>query len=164
MANPTLSERLREIAASTAEDLGLELVHVEVTGPKHNPILTVFADKPGGITVDDCSVLSRATEARVDADEMFPDAYTLEVSSPGIERGLYSIADFRKFAGSEVRIRMERPVDGQRNFTGPIADVEDGFVVIDDAASGRIKLEQALIKKANLKVDLDKEFREHASE
>jgi ribosome maturation factor RimP len=93
----SIAGKIREIALKAASDRGLEFVHSEIAGTKRNAVVRIFVDKPGGVTIDDCSTLSRDVEAVLDELDVIPSAYVLEVSSPGLERELYSIDDFRKF-------------------------------------------------------------------
>src|ERR1043165_1373979 len=91
--------RVREIAGRAAEERGLELVHVELAGGARTPVLRVFIDKPGGVTHEDCSEVSQHISTVLDVEDFIPGSYTLEVSSPVLERGLYSRSDYERFAG-----------------------------------------------------------------
>ena len=95
----SIESRVRGIARRAAEERGLELVHVEFAGGARAPIVRVFIDKPGGVTHADCSELSTYVSTVLDVEDFIPAAYTLEVSSPGLERGLYGREDFERFAG-----------------------------------------------------------------
>ena len=95
----SIEGRVREVAERAAVERGLELVHVELAGGARAPVVRVFIDKPGGVTHEDCSEVSRHIGTVLDVEDFIPEAYTLEVSSPGLERGLYSLADFERFAG-----------------------------------------------------------------
>src|SRR4030095_2501023 len=94
----------------------------------------------------------------LDVEDFIHSAYTLEVSSPGLERGLYKLRDYERFAGSQARIKTRVAVNSQRNFRGRIIGIEDGQVVFEDRTSGRIKLPFDTIVKANLEVDVETEF------
>ena len=163
METASVAERIKEIAEQAAIDHGLELVHTEVAGPENNPIVRVFIDKPGGVTHDDCSDVSTQIGTVLDVEDFIHAAYTLEVSSPGIERGLYKLADFERFTGSQAKIKTRVAVGNQRNFRGIISGVLNESIVFDDRTSGRIEIPFASIAKANLEVDVDSEFR-HARE
>ena len=155
----SVAERIREFAEQAAIDHGVELVHAEVAGPEGRPIVRVFIDKPGGVTHTDCSEISEHLSTVLDVEDFIHSAYTLEVSSPGIERGLYRRADYERFAGSTARIKSRAPVNGQRNFRGRLVAVEDGDVILDDQTSGRVRIPIDGIAKANLEVDVEREFR-----
>jgi ribosome maturation factor RimP len=89
MDKQAISDRLRTIAETVAAEAGVDLVHSEIAGTSRDLTARIFIDKPGGVTIDDCSEFSRKTEAILDADDFIPAAYVLEVSSPGIEREVY---------------------------------------------------------------------------
>jgi len=153
-------ERVNEIAQQAAIDHGLEMVHTEVAGPEGHPVVRVFIDKPGGVTHDDCSEVSTQIGTVLDVEDFIHSAYTLEVSSPGLERGLYKPADYERFAGSAARIKTRSAIGNQRNFRGRIAGMAGGHVIIDDRTSGRVEIPFDSIAKANLEVDVESEFRQ----
>jgi ribosome maturation factor RimP len=155
----SVAERVREIAEQAAIDHGVELVHAEVAGPEGHPIVRVFIDKPGGVTHDDCSAVSTQLDTVLDVEDFIHSAYTLEVSSPGIERGLYKPADYERFAGSQAKIKARTPVKDQRNFRGRIIGVENNHVIFDDQTSGRVEIPTDGIVKANLEINVESEFR-----
>ncbi len=159
MDSRSVAERVRDIAEQVAVDHGLELVHAEVAGPDGRPIVRVFIDKPGGVIHDDCSEVSLHLGTVLDVEDFIHSAYTLEVSSPGLERGLYRRADYERFAGSHAKIKVRTPVSGQRNFRGRIVGVDEKHVIFEDQTSGRVRLPIDAVMKANLEVDVDSEFR-----
>jgi ribosome maturation factor RimP len=160
MESRSVAKRVSEIAEQAAIDHGVELVHAEVAGPEGRPAVRVFIDKPGGVTHDDCSGVSTQLGTVLDVEDFIHSPYTLEVSSPGIERGLYKRADYERFAGSQAKIKARTPVKGQRNFRGRIIGVEDDNVILEDRTSGRAKIPIDGIAKANLEVDVESEFRQ----
>jgi ribosome maturation factor RimP len=151
--------RVRELAERAAEERGLELVHAELAGGARTPVVRVFIDKPEGVTHEDCSKVSEHLGALLDVEDLIHSAYTLEVSSPGLERGLYRRADYERFAGRPARIKSRRPVGAQRNFSGRIVGVEGEEVVFDDKTNGRVRIPLGEIAKANLEIDVEEEFR-----
>lgn len=154
-----INDRVSEIAAVAANRNGFEFVRSEVLGTKRNPTIRVYIDKPGGVTLDDCSAVSRLTEERLDADDFIPHAYTLEVSSPGLERGLFSLADFERFAGHKVKIKTSKEIAGRGSFSGRIAGVEGNEIMLDDRTQGILRVPFDQIVKANLRIDLEQEFK-----
>jgi len=154
-----ISERVEQIAASVVEQAGIEFVHCQIAGSKRNPTVRLVIDKPGGVTLEDCAQISREVEAVLDRDDFIPTSYVLEVSSPGIERELYKLADYERFAGKDVRIKTAKPIGGQRNFAGKIASVKGGEIEFEDKTSGTIRIPFELIAKANLMVDLTNDFK-----
>jgi ribosome maturation factor RimP len=159
MESGSVADRINEIAQQAAIDHGLELVHVEIAGPEGHPILRVFIDKPGGVTHDNCSEMSTQIGTVLDVEDFIHSAYTLEVSSPGLERGLYKLSDYERFAGSNAKLKTRRPVNAQRNFRGRIAGIDNGNVIFEDRTSGQVTLPFDSIVKANLEVDVESEFR-----
>jgi ribosome maturation factor RimP len=159
MSEGSFVEKFRSIAAEVVGAREYELVHTEVSGSKRNPVMTAYVDKAGGINIDECSEVSREIEAQLDADDLVPATYILEVSSPGIERGLYSLADFERFIGSEARVKTIEAIDERKSFTGTIKGVEADVVHLEDTVLGLIKVPFENIKKSNLKVDFNKELR-----
>lgn len=159
MGSRSIEERVREIADRVAIDHGLELVHAEVAGPVGKPIVRIFIDKPGGVTHEDCSEVSLYLGTILDVEDFIHSSYTLEVSSPGLDRGLYKKGDFERFAGSLARVKTRNPIDGQRNFRGRLIGVDGNDVLFDDRTSGRVRVPLDAIAKANLEIDFKEEFR-----
>jgi ribosome maturation factor RimP len=158
-AEASVESRVREIAGRVAAERGLELVHVEMAGGALAPIVRLFIDKPGGVTHTDCSEVSTHVGTVLDVEDFISAAYTLEVSSPGLERGLYGRADFERFAGRAAKVRTRGAVGGQRNFRGRIISVEGDDVLFDDKTTGRVRLPLSEVAKANLEIDVEEEFR-----
>ncbi len=102
------------------------LVHSEVFGSVKDRTVRVFIDKEGGVTHDDCAAVSSKIGDLIDEEDFIPTAYTLEVSSPGLERGLYSLEDFEKFAGKLAQFKTYSAINGQKNFNGRIVGIENG--------------------------------------
>ena len=159
MQTDAIAERVGSIAASAAEENGVEFVHAEIAGSKRNMTVRIYIDKPGGVTIEDCSAVSRAIEDVMDAEDFIPAAYVLEVSSPGLERGLFNLADFQKFSGKKAKVKTGDPIEGQSNFNGRIMSVEDEEIVFDDRTSGTVRIPFKSVERANLKVDLTEEFK-----
>ena len=159
MASSSVEERVRAIADRVAIDHGLELVHAEVAGPDNKPIVRVFIDKPNGVTHQDCAEVSLHVGTVLDVEDFIHASYTLEVSSPGIERGLYKLRDYDRFAGSLAKLRTRKPVNGQRNFRGRLLGIDGEDVLIEDRTSGRVTVPFEFIAKANLEMDVNAEFK-----
>ena len=159
MDQGSVAERIVHLAEQAAIDHGLELVHAEVAGPDGHPIVRVFIDKPGGVTHEDCSDMSHHLGTVLDVEDFIHSAYTLEVSSPGLERGLYKLADYERFAGRAAKVKARSPLKGQRNFRGRIVGVNGDSVIFEDKTSGRATIPFTQIAKANLEIDVEEEFR-----
>ncbi|HEX8720988.1 MAG TPA: ribosome maturation factor RimP [Pyrinomonadaceae bacterium] len=155
----SVESRVREITRRVAEERGLELVHVEFAGGARSPVVRIFIDKPGGVTHEDCSGVSTHVGTVLDVEDFIPGAYTLEVSSPGLERGLYGRADFERFAGRLARMKTRGAIGGQRNFRGRIAGVEGDDVLFEDKTTGAVRVPLSEVAKANLEIDVEEEFR-----
>jgi ribosome maturation factor RimP len=158
MESRSIETRIKEIALKAAADCGVEFIHLEIAGTKRNQIVRIFADKEGGITIEDCSNVSKAVEAAMDADDFMPAAYVLEVSSPGLDRELYSLADFEKFVGKLAKIKMKPDFDGPKGLNGRILKIEGGEITFDDRTSGELTFPYESVAKANLKIDIEQEL------
>jgi ribosome maturation factor RimP len=158
MQSRSIEERIKEIAKKATADNGVEFVHLELAGTKRNQVVRVFADKEGGINIEDCSKVSRSIEAEMDADDFMPGTYVLEVSSPGLDRELYSLADFEKFAGNLAKVKMRPDFEGPKSLNGMIVSVLDGDIVFDDRTAGTLTIPYESVAKANLKVDIGREL------
>lgn len=154
-----MEARIREIAERAATEHGVEHVHTEVGVLGRNAAVRVFIDKPGGVTHADCSAVSHHVGTVLEVEDWVNSAYTLEVSSPGLERGLYKREDYERFSGHLAKMKSREAINGQRNFKGRIVGVEGDRVVFEDNTSGRVKVPVASVVKANLEIDVDEEFR-----
>lgn len=157
-----ITEKIREIAETAAGDEGLELVHVEMVGTPRKPTVRIFIDKPDGVTLDDCANVSRRISAVLDADDFIPTAYNLEVSSPGLERELYNLKDFEKFAGQLAKVKITNPVNGQKNFRGRIVEVKGEEIIFEDNTSGIVQFPYNTVAKANLEIDFEEELKRNS--
>jgi len=115
---------LRDLIAPVVEALGYEFVGCELQQHRRNSLLRIYIDGPNGITVEDCSKVSRQISAMLDVEDPIRGEYTLEVSSPGIERPLFEIAHFEKYTGNQVKIRLQSPIGDRRNLVGTLLKVE----------------------------------------
>lgn len=155
-----LTNKVREIAEKATENLALELVHVEIVGSGKKQTIRIYIDKEEGIVHDDCSAVSQEVEKVLDEKDLIPNSYVLEVSSPGIERGLYSIRDFERFINSKAKVKTHASVNGQKNFLGTIIEVIGEKITFDDKTNGIVEIPYEIIKKANLKFDIQEELRQ----
>lgn len=152
-------KELQEHVAGLMEPMlvreGYELVEVEISGSGPRTLLRLFIDKKGGVTLDDCASVSEAVDAILDVDDPFESTYTLEVSSPGLDRPLRKRADFERFVGRKVHVKTYGPVEGAGNrkvFPGVLVGLEGDSVKVDvDGTPFLVPLEA--IAKANLQWD-----------
>lgn len=154
-----LAEKITEIAQKVVDKHNLELVRADVLGSAKSPTVRVFIDKPLGVSHEDCAAISRDISKILDERDFIPSAYMLEVSSPGLERELYSLKDFEKFAGNLAKVRTKMPINGQRNFRGRIKAVEGEEIIFSDKTNGEVKFPYQAVAKANLEIDIEEEFR-----
>jgi len=170
-------DKVRQIAERVAGSSGLEVVEVEVCGAGKHRTLRVFidrpstdrlgaspvADRPDGVTHEDCSNFSREFGTIVDVEDAFPGgSYVLEVSSPGLDRKLTKPADFERFRGQRVKLMTREPVNNNRHFEGKLESFENGKLVLDlsaarkkkmrpkEGAASKIEVELRNVEKANL--------------
>lgn len=145
---------LRRMLEPGVRAYGCELVDVELVGGGRHPTLRVYIDKPGGVTVDDCADVSRQLSAILDVEDPIAASYTLEVSSPGLDRPLVTTEDFRRQLGETVKLRLYAPRDGRRNFTGRVREVRDDGVSLEIEGPGgrteRVDLSFEGIERARL--------------
>tara|TARA_R110002124_G_C8934642_1_gene512264 strand:- start:1691 stop:2272 length:582 start_codon:yes stop_codon:yes gene_type:complete len=149
IAKAAIDRRMAEIITPVIEDMGFELVRVRLMSGK-NTILQIMADKPaGGIEVDDLALINQAIGAVLDVEDPILDEYTLEVSSPGIDRPLTRLKDFDMFEGYEAKIETEELIDGRRRFKGELAGI-DGNEVLINVEEGTIGLNFDWLSDAKL--------------
>ena len=154
-----IAERVQTAAQKAAADNNLELVRAEVAGAGKKLTVRIYIDREGGVRHEDCTAMSRDLEKIFDAEDFIPAAYLLEVSSPGLERELYSLQDFVKFTGSLAKVKLNDPVNGQKNFRGRIFAVEGEEITFDDATKGTTHFPYNAVAKANLEIDLEEELK-----
>jgi len=147
-------EAIRAMAERVAASEGLTLVDVELKGGRSNPLLRVYIDKPEGVSHADCQLVSEQLSAMLDVEDPFPGSYTLEVSSPGLDRKLVKPSDYEHFTGRRARLVLREPVANQTVLEGRLAGYEAGRVRLDLGAGGVQELEFANISKARLVVEI----------
>src|SRR5919108_1621733 len=154
-------ERVREIAERVANSSGLEIVEIDLRGGGKARMLRIVIDKPSGVTHEDCANLSREVGTILDVEDAVPGgSYTLEVSSPGLDRKLARPADYERFIGSRVKLTTRNPVDGNRFFEGKLESFHEGRLTLNlstarkkfrtNNGAPRLEIEFANVEKANL--------------
>ena len=159
MSGQDIASRLSAVAERIATERGLELVNAEIATTGRGRTVRIIIDKPAGVSHQDCADVSLHLGTLLDVEDFIPGAYTLEVSSPGLERELYKRADYERFAGEPAKVKTHLPLNGQRNFRGHIIGIENDDVMFDDKTNGRVSIPFASIAKAQLEIDLDAEFK-----
>jgi ribosome maturation factor RimP len=137
---------VRAVAQRVVDGRGFELVDVEVKRGRDGHVVRLFVDKEGGIGLQELQTVSEEVSAILDAEDPIESAYTLEVSSPGLDRPLKNEADYRRFVGRLVKLASYEPVDGRRHWTGRLQSVDDGALVVvlekEKGAVARIPLDK----------------------
>jgi ribosome maturation factor RimP len=157
-------DRVREIAERVAGSSGLEVVDVELLGSGKARMLRVFLDKPGaasgdplaGVTHGDCANFSREFGTILDVEDAMPGSYTLEVSSPGLDRKLTKAADFERFIGSRMKLTTRQAVNSNRYFEGRLDSFREGKLTLDlSAASKKSKKKMGAAAAQNQTIEID---------
>lgn len=145
----TVTQEVTDLVAPILEEMGYELVDVAWVMKSGRWVLQLFIDKEGGVTIDDCAAVSGEIGDLIDVRDIIPHGYVLEVSSPGLDRPLKKLKDFRGAIGRKVKIRTARPKEGRRNFTGRLERVEEDVItLLVDGTEQSFVLEE--LEKANL--------------
>ena len=147
-------ERIRGLADRIATSEGMELVDLEYRREGQGWVLRLFIDKPGGVTLDDCQEVSGQVAAQLEVEDLIPHRYTLEVSSPGLDRVLKTEADFVRFLGRNVHITTQRPIGGRRRFRGRLEGFAEGRIRLTPATGEPVELPLEAVVKARLEIDL----------
>jgi len=146
-------ERIRERAEAIAASEGVELVDLHYRREGPGWVLRLFIDKPGGVALEDCQEISQQLGAQVEVEDLVPHRYTLEVSSPGLDRPLLKEADYTRFAGRSVRITTDRPLEGRRRFRGRLEGLTDGQVLLTTDEGERFELPLERVASARLEIE-----------
>ena len=126
-----LRERLMVLVEPVLERLGYELVDLEYTSGRAASVVRLFIDRAEGIGLEDCATASREVSAVLDAEDPIPSAYTLEVSSPGFDRVLRTLAHFGRFVGERVHVELKEPRAGRRRYTGTLLAVDEDGIALE---------------------------------
>jgi ribosome maturation factor RimP len=122
---------VESLIAAALDDMGFEIVRVQMMGGSRRPTLQIMVERPdGSLTVDDCAEVSRTVSAILDVEDPIAEAYHLEVSSPGVDRPLTRLKDFVRFAGLVAKVELAVPQDGRKRFTGRLVGVDDEAVLL----------------------------------
>ena len=155
--SPTYRERILELVEPAVEAEGLEVVDLECLRMKTRWLVRIFIDKEGGASLEDCTAVSHQIGDLLNVHDLPPGPYTLEVSTPGLDRPLTRDKDFEKYRGARVRIRTREPIEGSRNFLGTYVDysTEGGRRIVTVDVDGRsVRIDRDNIQKANLEYEI----------
>ena len=143
-------DKIEEFAEALLVSMGMELVEVQFRREGHGWVLRLYIDKEGGVSLENCSDVSREVSRFLDVEDLISHAYHLEVSSPGLERPLRSLADFQKFTGEKARVRLRESLDGQKVFIGTIGVATEEAISLNLESGGVIQFSIDQISKAKL--------------
>jgi len=148
-----LIERIKALAQPIVEGEGLELVELEFQREQGGWVLRLYIDKEGGVSLDDCEVVSHQLGDLLDVEDLIDHPYSLEVSSPGLDRPLSKETDLHRFAGRAVRITTYQPVEGRRKFVGRLLGYRDGRVILQRDDGSVMEIPYTTVAKARLEVE-----------
>ena len=148
-----VASKVEMIAQRVVESEGMELVEVEVKGGGNQRFVRIAIDKPSGITHADCELVSHQVGTILDVEDVVPGRYTLEVTSPGVERKLLKPKDYERFQGKKIKLTLREAVEGSRHFEGTLAGFQAGLVALEVAPGKTLQFPYDQIQKANLKFE-----------
>ena len=157
LASRAVVEKITEVVERIADPAGIEIVEVDLLGGGASRVLRIIIDKPDGVTHGDCETISRNLGETLDERDIIPGgSYTLEVTSPGIERKLTKPKDFDRFVGNRIKVSLKQVVDGEKRFDGVLEAFENGVATVairqgKTKEPKRVSFEFGLIEKANLR-------------
>ncbi len=150
----SVASKIEEIANRVAESEGIEVVEVEVKGGGQHRFVRISIDKPEGVSHADCELISQQVGTILDIEDVVPGGrYTLEVSSPGVERKLLKPHDYQRFQGKKAKVTLREPVEGRRSWEGTLAGIEDGLIRLDREGGDPVRFPFEQVQKANLKFE-----------
>jgi ribosome maturation factor RimP len=151
---PEISKTIQEGVERLVISEGYELVHLELKQGASRQVFRIYIDRQGGISLDDCQKISQQVSTLLDVEDPLAGPYTLEVSSPGLDRGLYKEADYQRFSGRKIRLVLRQPYQGQRKFRVSIIGVDNGLVRVLEPVRGALSFPVEAIEKANLEIEI----------
>jgi len=153
-AKEEIIARITEIANRVAGSEGIEIVDVEFLGAGKSRLLRIYIDRPQGVTHADCEFISQQVGTVLDVEDVIPgDSYTLEVSSPGLERKLATPKDFERSLGKKAKVVLREPVENQRHWEGKLAGFSQGIIALESSGGKMIHFPLEQVQKANLKFE-----------
>ncbi len=154
VARQAILAKVREIAERVGASEGIEIVEVELLGGGRNRVLRIYIDKPAGVSHADCEVISQQAGTIIDIEDVIPGSgYSLEVSSPGVERKLRTARDFERFAGQKARVTLRSPVENRRNWEGRLQGMEENVIVLEPSPGKLVRFPLDAVERANLKFE-----------
>ena len=145
-------ERVTNLLEPVVEGLGYEFVGAEYHPGRRQGVLRVFIDAPDGVGVDDCAGVSHQLSGLLDVEDPIAGDYLLEVSSPGLDRPVFKAADYERFAGEWIRLRLKTPLDGRRRLQGRLRGLAEGCVVVEEAGA-RVVVPLDEVERAHIELE-----------
>lgn len=144
--------KIEEIAQRVGRSEGIEIVEIELKGGGRHQVLKISIDKPEGVSHADCELVSHQVGAILDVEDVVPGSYTLEVSSPGVERKLLKPEDYQRFQGKKAKIVLREPLENRRHWEGVLTGIRDGEIELE-TGGGPLRFRFDQVEKANLKFE-----------
>jgi len=151
--NTVLTDHVTQLGERAAEGTPIEIAEVDIRGAGKSRLVRVYIDKPGGVTHGDCELISTKLSQLLDEEDAVPEAYTLEVSSPGIERRLTKPRDFERVVGQKIKLTTLQPVAGRTSLEGKLEQVANGSLGVEIAPGNLVQIPLQQVRKANLKFE-----------
>ena len=152
MKNDALVTQIYEMVKPISDELNYEIYHVEYVKENGEYYLRIYIEKEGGITLRDCEALARRVSDLMDEKGPIPEAYFLEVSSPGLKRTLFTEAHYKRFVGREVMVKLAKAIDGKKSVKGILKEVNEENIIIE--ADTLISIPKEKIKSANIEGEI----------
>jgi len=153
MSSAAILSKIEAIAERVAQPAGIEVVEVELKGGGQNRFLRISIDRPEGVTHADCELISHEVGTILDVEDIVPGHYTLEVSSPGVERKLIKLTDFERFTGKKIKTVLKDPIENSRTWEGTLASCADGLITLEVNEGKKIQFPFDRVEEANLKFE-----------
>jgi ribosome maturation factor RimP len=149
-----LLQRITQLGEQAAADTGIEIADIQLRGAGKARLLRVYIDRPGGVTHADCELISAKLGQLLDDEDAVPgESYTLEVSSPGLERKLSKPRDFERVVGQKIRVGVQEPIEGQTRFEGKLSRFADEVLEVETGPGHTVRVPLRQVQKANLKFE-----------
>ena len=152
MKNDALVTQIYEMVKPISDELNYEIYHIEYVKENGEYYLRIYIEKEGGITLSDCEALSRRVSDLMDEKDPIPEAYFLEVSSPGLNRTLFTEAHYKRFVGREVMVKLTKAIEGKKSIKGILKEVNEENIIVE--ADTLISIPKDKIKSANIEGEI----------
>ena len=152
MKNDALVTQIYEMVKPIADELNYEIYHIEYVKENGEYYLRIYIEKEGGITLSDCEALSRRVSDLMDEKDPIPEAYFLEVSSPGLNRTLFTEAHYKRFVGREVMVKLTKAIEGKKSIKGILKEVNEDNIIVE--ADTLISIPKEKVKSANIEGEI----------